>query len=235
MRALILLTLISVNIKSFSQEVKEFPKIALTNHVTFMDSSFNNPLAGCAFLVDYNNTTYAVTCKHALWVAKSDKMKGIHFENSLLEWKMQVKNDSLDYIITGKLLNEDRNEPIGEQNVFSDYLIFTIKENHSSVKPLKIRKSAPKEHEILYSIGWSFNDKEGPQRIYKYKFHKMLNTKILMESIGGYPGAGISGSALVDKNGELVGIISDYAQDPETGKWYLSPCNNEYLLKILNN
>lgn len=217
----------------FSQEA-EFPGIALTNHVTFKDTSFNNPLAGCGFLVNYKNKTYAVTCKHALWVAKSDKMKGVHFENTLDEWRMQVKNDSLDFIITDKLLNEDRNELIGEQNVHSDYLVFSIKENNSSVKPLKIRDTEPEPGEKLYSIGWSFKDKDGPQRIYEYKFHKKLNNKLLIESIGEHPGPGISGSAVVDKNGELVGIISDYSQDTNTEKWYLSPCSTDYLLNILN-
>ena len=145
---------------------------------------------------------------------------------------MQRKDDTTRYVITEKLLNENKNELIGEENVNSDYLVFSISENHSDVKPLKLRTTAVEENETLYIVGWTFQDKVGEQRIYEVKFVKSLANKILVE-MPNLNLAGTSGSPVLDKNGLLVGIVSNYTQDEETQKWYGSPCNTKYLVSIL--
>ncbi len=214
-------------------ETPNFPSIALTNNVKFHNSEFDNPLAGCAFLMKYKQETFAITCKHALWVAKTDKMNTICFNNELKEWRMQAKDDSTNFIIAGELINKDCNETIGEQNVNSDYLIFKIKENHSTVTPLTISNKQPEQNDTLYSIGWTFDDKTGPQRIYTYKYYKHQDKKHLMEFLGKQSSSGISGGAVVNKNKQLVGIVSDFTRENGTGNWYYSPCDTKYLFKEL--
>ena len=239
---MIILTMI-LNFSSFSQNEnnngdnfeKKFPPITLTNYVEFNDSKFNNPLAGCAFLLDTEKDTLAVTCKHALWVAKSDTMKYVHFENTLKEWRMRRKDDSAKYILADKLLNESREELINEDVVHKDYLVFTIKENYSDVKPLKVRKTEIKTGEKLYLVGWTFQDKSGPQRIYKGKFFKKSESHILIEMDTNANLAGLSGSPVLDGNGLLVGIVSNYTFDKETNKWYNSPCSIDYLNTVIQN
>jgi len=216
-----------------NQNIK-FPPVTMTNFVEFNDSKFNNPIAGCSFLVATIKDTFAVTCKHALWVAKSDEMKCISFENTLKQWRMQRKDDTTKYVITDKLLNENKNELIGEENVNSDYLVFSIRENHSDVKPLKLRTTGLEENETLFIVGWTFQDRIGEQRIYEVKYVKSLANKILVE-MPALNLAGTSGSPVLDKNGLLVGIVSNYTQDAETQKWYGSPCNTNYLMKIVND
>jgi hypothetical protein len=212
-----------------------FPPITLINQVTFTDSAFNNPIAGCAFLLENDCDMFAVTCKHALWVAKSDKMKFVHFEGTLKEWEMRRKDDSTNYVITDKLLNENQTELIGENNVHSDYLVFTIKENHSDVKPVKLRTGELIKDEPLYLVGWSFADKSGPQRVYRAKFHKSIKDHILIEMPENKNLAGMSGSPVLDADGQLVGIISNYTYDDETKKWYGSPCGTDYLKAVLKS
>ncbi|MFH1195965.1 MAG: trypsin-like peptidase domain-containing protein [bacterium] len=226
---------ISLHAKIKSGEEKTFPPIAMINHVEFTDSTFNNPIAGCSFLLDTGNEILAVTCKHSLWVAKSDTMKYINFEGTLKEWRMQRKDDSTKYLITDKLLNENREELIGEQNVNKDFLVFTIKENHCDVTPVKLRKTKLTQGEELYLVGWSFADKTGPQRIYKAKYFKSIESHILIEHADNSNLAGMSGGAVLDKDGLLVGIVSNYTFDDATQKWYGSPCSTEYLLEVLKS
>ena len=233
--AITICTVISAQTKAKPGDEKTFPPIAMTNHVEFTDSMFNNPLAGCSFLLDTGNEILAVTCKHALWVAKSDTMKYIHFENTLKEWRMQRKDDSTKYIITNKLLNENKEEIIGEQNVDKDYLVFSIKENHTDVTPVKLRKTKLTQDEDLYLVGWSFADKTGPQKIYKAKYVKSIESHILIEHTDNSNLAGMSGGAVLDKDSLLVGIVSNYTFDNATQKWYGSPCSAEYLLEVLKS
>jgi len=211
----------------------KFPLISMINHVEFLDSTANNPLAGCSFLLETEKGIFAITCKHSLWVTKSKEMKGVHFEGTLKEWRMHRKDDSTKYVITDKLLNEDRIELIGEDVVHSDYLVFSIKENKSDVVPIKSRQTELKQGELLYMIGWSFKDKSGPQRIYKAKYLKSITNHILIENEDNSNLAGMSGAPVVDADGKLVGIVSGFTQDETTQKWYNSPCSTDYLKKII--
>ncbi len=219
---------------SVNKNEKKFPLFTMINHVEFYDSTANNPLAGCSFLLETEKGIFAVTCKHALWVAKSKEMKGVHFEGTLKEWRMQRKDDSTKFVITDKLLNEDRNELIGESNVNADYLVFSIKENKSDVTPVRLRETELKQGEPVYIVGWSFADKTGPQRIYNAKYYKNIESHILIEHGDDSNLAGTSGGPVVDSDGNLVGIVSNYTFDEETQKWYGSPCSTEYLKKIID-
>ncbi len=219
---------------NYLKELLSFPKTTMINNVSFNDSAFNNPIAGCSFLIDTGKDTLAITCKHALWVAKTNAMKSISFGEDLQEWRMQRKDDSLQYVITDKLLNENKDELIGENNVDSDYLIFSIKENHSNIVPLKIRTSDLVQGEELFMIGWSFQDRYNTQRIYKASFYKKTDHHLLMKAPNQNL-AGLSGAPVVDKDGLLVGIVSNFYFDNETNEWYLSPCNTDYLTNFLKN
>jgi len=210
-----------------------FPAIAMVNHVEFSDSAANNPLAGCSFLVKDGGLLLAVTCKHALWVAKSAAMKGVHFEGTLKEWRMQRKDDTTKFVLMDTLVNADRTEAIGEQNVDSDYLVFTIRENRSDVTPLTLRRTPLRKGEPVYILGWSFSDRTGPQRTYKAVYYKSTDNHILVSIEEQKNLAGISGGPVVDANGELVGIVSNYAFDKASKKWFGSPCGTGYLTSVI--
>ncbi|UZO79564.1 hypothetical protein NBT05_11415 [Aquimarina sp. ERC-38] len=92
---------------STSKKLENRP-IGLINKVTYSDASFNNPNAGNGFLVQYDNRTYAITAKHVLMIAKTDRMKFVDFEGQLDQWRMHPKNDSTSYINLDKLLSVNR-------------------------------------------------------------------------------------------------------------------------------
>ncbi len=222
---------------SFAQEKQEIPQFsatALVNSVSFQDSSFNNSLAGCGFLIQTEDDILACTCKHALWVAKTDAMNGIHFEGSLQSWIMHPKFDTEQTIITDKLLNTNRDEAIGPENVNADWLVFSISRNNSNVTPLVIRNEPLIEGEPLFAIGWAFKDREGSQRVYPYEYYKTVGNKLLLRNPRPQTNrAGLSGGAIVDSQQRLVGIVSDFTADPDSGQMFFSPCSTEYLKKVL--
>lgn len=234
--ALLFQTNFSQNVIHWSKKPnKDWPNIAMINNVEYKNPKFNNEIAGCAFLIEYKGDTLAVTCKHSLWVAKSDKMKYVDFEGSLKSWVMHPKNDLSKKIIADELININNEELIGENNLNSDWLIFKIKENKTDIKPLTIRSSPLIKGEKLFEVGWSFKDKTGPQRVNEYTYHKTIGEKILVEDVvkTNETGAGLSGSPIIDQNGELVGITSNFTIDPENQQYYKSPNSTKYLMKIL--
>lgn len=227
----ILLVLIYTQI-TFSQE-KSFPEITLINSIEFMDGSIAPSYPGCSFLLDVGYDTLAVTCKHALWAGKNEKMKSISFSGQIKEWRMFAKYDTSNYIIVDKLINENKDEAIGEWNTEKDYLLFTIKENHSNIKLLKLNTKKLTTGEELYKVGWAFSDKEGPQRIYKSKFYKHLGNAMLVEDEVRENQAGTSGSPVVTESGAFSGIVSSWKYDPQSAGWYPAPCSTDYLWEIV--
>jgi len=233
------LLLMTISTASFAEEpqtLPQFPDIALVNSVCFKDSTFNNDLAGCSFLILAEGDTLACTCKHAMWVAKSDVMNGIHFEDSLVSWIMHPKFISDQMVVTDQLLNTNRDEAIGPENVNADWLVFSIARNTTNVAALTIRNTPLTRGEPLFAIGWAFKDREGPQRVYPYEYIKTVGNKLLLENKGPFSNrAGLSGGPIVDSRQRLVGIVSDFTADPVDGKMYFSPCSTEYLKEVLDN
>ncbi len=217
-----------------AESVPRFPSIALINNVAFQDSSFNNELAGCGFLIQVQGDTLACTCKHALFLAKSDVMRAVHFEGSLASWAMHPKGILEKTLQTKQLLNENRDEVLDAAILQKDWLVFSITNNNTGVEPLVLRDQPLVSGEILYLIGWSYENQDGPQRVLPYEYYKTVGNKILLREISAQGNlAGMSGGAVVDKNRHLVGIVSDFTADPDDGIEYLSPCSTSYLREVL--
>jgi len=214
----------------------------MINDVTFKDSKFDRFNIGCGFLLKVNQDTFAITAKHILCVAKTDSMKTTNFENGLKQWTMYPKDKKEQTVIMDKLLNEDKTDSLSfdfinrHDATYKDYLIFKIKQNNSKIKPLEIRKTKLKYGELLYVIGWTYNDAEGGQRVYKYSYYKSKGTRFNMRMINAPKnGGGLSGSPVIDSNGLLVGIISGMDEDPITKEQFSSPHNVDYLNQYFNS
>jgi hypothetical protein len=71
---------------SFGQDSvsqKTFEPISLVNKIEFKDVKFNQPKFSCAFLLAYQNDTFAMTAKHLLKIIKTSKMNAVSFENEV--------------------------------------------------------------------------------------------------------------------------------------------------------
>lgn len=215
---------------------KIFDEIALVNKIEFTDQTLNQERFGCSFLVAYKNQTYAITAKHLLQVIKPKMMKTLSFENHVKSWSFYVL-DHKDAIITSdQLLNTNHSENLKDKSSYeNDWLVFSVKNNGSKVKSLKIRETPLKTGEKLYAVGWTRTMEDGPQRVYEFEYYKTIKNRMLLKDIiVPEKFGGLSGAPVVDENGELVGIVSGGTEDPESGKKYFAPCTLDQLITFLN-
>lgn len=238
---LILIAIAIGQICTAQNKSKEWPSITMVNDVIFKDTAFNQYNIGCGFLLLYNKDTLAITAKHILGVAHTDKMKTTNFENGLQHWKMYPRDKKDQVVMSETLLNEDLVDSVNFNYIgrnwytYDDYLVFKISKNVANVTPVKIRETAPVKGEQFFAIGWTYDDKEGEQRVYEYEYVKNRGNKMLMKGIVTPPnGGGLSGSPVLDSDGNLVGIISGGGEDEETGEGYHGMTDISYLKDFLN-
>lgn len=215
---------------------KSFDPIALVNKIDFYDSKFDQSRFSCGFLLSYKNDTFAVTAKHLLKIIKPDEMKVLSFENQIKGWSMFKLDDRTEIVSTDRLLNQNKAELLGNKSTYdNDWLVFSIKENRSKVKPLLIRTTKLVTGEKLYAVGWTRKMESGPQRVYEFEYLKKIGNRLLLKDIiVPETFGGLSGAPVVDEAGLVVGIVSGGTEDPETNKKYFSPCGLEQLILFLD-
>ena len=195
-----------------SDPIGQWPDFALTNEISFEDTTFQSIANG--FLIYTGYDTLAVSCKHLFLIfEKFLGLNSIKLGEKFIYWKMYPKNQPEKIIQLKHLLNGNSNEPVENFNTLKvrDWLIFeTGEDSKHNIHPLKIRYTPVRTKEIIYCIGWGMmqNDNSKPALIKMqcikdvgdYFFTKNLNND--------YNSHGRSGSAVIDKNGYLVGIVS---------------------------
>lgn len=221
--------------------LKERP-IGLINKISFFDTEYNVPVAANGFLVRFEKRTYAITAKHLLVMAKTPKMQFVDFEGELKEWKMHPKNDSTQFVILDKLLNSNRTDSLTwsfmntHWDTYNDWLIFSIKENEWNHPPLEFRKKPLTAGEKLFIVGWTYNDEEGEQRVYEFKYgktdgdyHEIIQVKA-PENLGG-----LSGAPVVDEKGEVVGLVTSGWTDEKTNQTIVAATSSKNILQFLSS
>ncbi|MCC2546614.1 S1 family peptidase [Hymenobacter sp. BT175] len=236
MRLLLLLTLVLLAADCSAQErisQKTFPEITLTNRIEFADPQNNQPRFSCGFLLRHRNDTFAVTAKHLLKVIKTKEMNTVSFGRSITGWSLFSLSNPQQVVVADKLLNESKTQVLKDKATFGeDWLVFSIRSNHSTIKPLEIRTTPLVPGEKLYVVGWTRHMESGPQRVYEFSYYKTVGNRILLkdllvpEQFGG-----LSGAPLVDEQGLVVGIVSNGTEDG--GKKYFSPCSVTGLAAFL--
>ncbi len=123
-----------------------------------------------------------------------------------------LKHNPQNAVSVNKIINQNTDELIGEFNSLKvrDWILFELEEMKINVFPLKIRFSPIKKNELIYSVGWGELQKDNSlpkvtkmQCIRTFKHYclvKPLDNKVKPN--------GRSGSAVIDENGYLIGIIS---------------------------
>lgn len=216
---------------------ENFADIALTNRIDFFDSKFDQSRFSCGFLIQYKADTFAVTAKHLLKIVKTDEMKTLTFENYIRNWILYPLDKKEQLVITDKLLNENKSASLNDNSIYhQDWLLFSIKTNHSNVKPLELRKTPLTPGEKLYVIGWTRKMETGSQRVYEFEYYKSIENRLLLRDlIVPEQFGGLSGAPVIDKQGLVVGIVSGGTVDPSTNKKYFSPCTIDGLIIFLEN
>ena len=194
-----------------SKPVSQWPNFALTNEVSFEDTTFLDLANG--FLVNTGYDTMAVSCKHLFMVfEKYQNLNSIDLGEHFNYWKMSPKNHPDKIVQLKQLLNQNKAEPVENFNSLKvrDWLIFNIINNEHKLYPLRIRYSPVKTKEVVYCVGWGMKQKDNSKpALIKMRCVKDVGdyffTKTLSEK---HKPHGRSGSAVIDKNGYLVGIVS---------------------------
>lgn len=224
----------------YGQEIssnKIFKEIALVNGIEFINPKYDQPKFSCGFLIKYNNETFAVTAKHILKIIKPEKMTTLSLDNYIKNWVLYPLNNKSEIVICDKLLNEDKSELLEAKSTYdNDWLVFSIKQNSSSIIPLEMRNTPLIQGEKLYVVGWTRTMENGPQRVYEFEYYKTISNRILLKDIlVPEKFGGLSGAPLVDENGLLVGIVSNGTVDPDSNKKFFSPCSVTTLVSFMEN
>jgi hypothetical protein len=216
---------------------KVFDEIAVTNGIEFIDPKLNQPRFGTGFLLKYNNDTFAVTAKHLLKIIKPAPMMALSLDGFVKNWVLFPLDKKADTITTQKLLNQNTGELLEDKAIYrNDWLVFSIRSNHSAVKPLQVRTTPLTPGEKLYVVGWTRKMESGKQRVYEFEYYKTIGQRILLKDIiVPEQFGGLSGAPVIDEEGAVVGIVSNSTQDPETGKKYFSPCTIDGLITFLQH
>ncbi len=193
----------------------EWPQITMINQIEYTDK--NHPIAGCGFLLDTGDEILAATAKHVLVYFKSANMKTVSFDNTLRLWRMFPKDNPDDVVVVGELINEDKQELLGDAPVGQDWLLFTLKERSPDIQPLKMRSGPIQEGETVYIVGWRYSDKDCSQVIYEGNYVRseegshLVTTRELSDNTM----PGLSGSPVIDSRGYLLGLMSQKAEKME--------------------
>lgn len=217
-------------------KAEQLQNIALINDVTFYNEQFNNSHAGNGFIINHNDNDYAISAKHILMIVKTDKMQFVDFSGELKQWKMYDKNNADRFLIVDELLNANKKERLDWQTLSNDWVVFSIKENHTGYTPLRIRQEPLVAGEQLTVVGWSYGDKNGPQRRYDYEFESTIDGLHKLKQIKGPQSlAGLSGSPVVDKNNRVVGVVSSGWQDEKTQITYIQASQSSDIFNFIKH
>lgn len=224
----------------YSQEKvskKVFDEIALVNQISFYNSKFDQPKFSCGFLLKYNTDTFVVTAKHLLKIIKPEEMTTLSFDKIIKGWSLYPLDKKGEDVITDSLLNENKEERLADKSTYTDdWLVFSLKENHSKAKALEARTTPLVPGEKLYVIGWTRKMESGKQRVYEFEYLKTIDHRILLKEIlVPETFGGLSGAPVVDEQGAVVGIVSNGTVDPASNKKYFSPCVLDGLLSFIGN
>lgn len=237
MRCIVLLLLALLTTECRGQEQvssKTFPEIALTNRIDFTDPQFSQPRFSCGFLLKHGRDTFAITAKHLFKVIKTKEMNSVSFGSSIKAWSLFSLSSPQKVVVVDKLLNEDKTAALKDKSTYDeDWLVFSLRSNHTAVKPLEIRTVPLTPGEKLYVVGWTRHVESGPQRVYEFAYHKTVGNRILLQDIiVPEQFGGLSGAPLVDAQGLVVGIVSNGTED--AGKKYFSPCSITGLVTFID-
>lgn len=247
MKTTILFLLICISSSAIAQQTEwaqkpkeQWPQIAMINEVwyksgeRYIHPSFEYAASG--FIIDTGIDTLAVTVKHSLWIAKTKSMNSVDFKGNLKNWIMHPKGNPIDSVVIDKLINKDSSEMLEGANstiTQRDWLVFSTKYVSSKIQPLIPRYTPVKVGELVTYLGCPYQDKKcifGESEVLEVE-----GDRIVFTLPHGAHVSGASGSAIVDKNGYLVGILGGSSTNKKNGENALYGISTRYLKKVLTN
>jgi S1-C subfamily serine protease len=185
----------------------DWPSITMVNRIRYSDSS--HPVAGCAFLLEFDGEIVAATAKHVLRYFKSEAMDTVSFRGTLVSWEMFTKDAPTDVTVVGALINEDPEERLEDFGTARDWVLLTVERTSEGVTPLRLRTTPLETGEPVFVVGWRYPD-EGRQHIYRGKYVRSEEGSLLIDvaELADNTMPGLSGAPVIDARGYVVGMMS---------------------------
>ncbi|WP_185964435.1 trypsin-like peptidase domain-containing protein [Aliikangiella marina] len=206
------------------------------NRIEFNDPQYNKAFVGNGFLIEFENKTYAVTVKHTLLEAKTPKLTHIDFSHLISAWYIHPLREPQRFVKLGRLINRDPKEPIDMKILQKDWLVFEVEENNSDLSILKLRTSQIQPGETLTAYGCSYaKQRECYLDDYQFNFieNDQHNLRLTMGDRKMGALRGLSGSPVLDKDNQVVGIVSNILKKKSAEGFDFAPANLNYLLSVL--
>jgi len=206
------------------------------NNIEFNNESDNKDFVGNAFLIQHNNKLFAVTVKHTLLEARTDKMTHIDIEPHVKQWLIHPNKKPNEFVRLGRLVNANKSESIDMKVLEKDWLLFEVEENHSSLEVLTLRQKPLSKGEVLTAYGCSYANKvDCQQDTYVGSFieNETNNLRVTMPNLDLSKLRGLSGSPVLDKDGLVVGIVSNVLKSRSGEGFDFAPANLKYLNSLL--
>lgn len=207
------------------------------NNITFNHSQYNNAFAGNGFLIRYKDKVFAITVKHTLFVANTPKITSVYLGDEVKEWRIHPLKEPDNYVVLGDLINQNKNEALTENMLNSDWLVFEVKHNKSTLSILELRDTPLALGETLTAYGCTYATTETcRQDSYPgtYLGAEPNHFRMKMVNLSKTRPYGLSGSPVLDKNNKLVGIISKSLPSLDGTGFDSAPASLDYLLHVLN-
>jgi hypothetical protein len=223
---------------NFCQEVESKDlRYSGINSIEFIDESRNKDFVGNGFLIEYKNKQYAVTVKHTLFLIQNESLKTVNLQGHTKQWKIHPMKTPDEYVLLGKLINQDDKEMIDGEILNKDWMVFEIVKNSSPLAVLKLRESPLKTGEKVSAFGCSYINKATcSQDQYSGTFiaYEKNNLRVKMPNLEMKQLSGLSGSPVVDENNKVVGIVSNVLESKEGNGLDFAPASLDYLLSVLS-
>lgn len=212
------------------------PQFSGINQLTFYQSKYNKKFVGNGFLIRYQNKVYAVTVKHSLLEAKTPELKQVAISEHISQWVIHPNQKPESAVILGRLVNADEKEAIDMKVLSKDWLVFEVKSNHSNLQPLTLRQSPLIEGERLTAYGCSYMNKNHCRQdeyAGTYLSRNSDNLRIAMPQLELNKLRRLSGSPVLDKNNQVVGIVSNVLRSKSGEGFDFAPATLNYLYEVL--
>jgi len=191
---LLLIWSCSKNITPFNSE-KKVAQIYLTNEIEFKSAKAIKGV-GSAFLIKYKSKTYACTARHVV----ESRVNANRLNEELLSWKMYPKNKANNVVQIDSLVNAN--------NLKDEWWLLAVAKADPNIKQLKPQFKKVTIGKAVYFVGCPYIEKDCVQQVYTGKVISVIKNKIGVSLDEPTNVSGFSGAPLLDKDGYLIGLIT---------------------------
>lgn len=219
-----------------SQTATQWPQISGINRIHFRDHRHNQDFAGNGFLLEYEGTTYAITAKHVLLLARTPDMHAVDLAGTGVQWTIHPNGSPGAGVELGELLNADPDEKLDPSVIERDWLIFAVQENRSSLRALRLRERPLPHGSDVYVLGCAYaRAADCRQDALRGTVIPTPDGRLLVDLADADMGAlgGLSGAPVVDSEGALVALVSNLAPHPTEARDVLAPARLDQLRERL--